>query len=140
MKRKTNEYLLFVKLFSWETDLSATPGDLTARIQNWKQKSALHGELIEQNNLCCAADDYNCICQLVQEDSNSSFWQNNEIFTKVPQNLTTSQKYKFLSYNWTFWPNGLATNVFFIFARLWAIVHAKCIHPDLYESNWNWKN
>ena len=45
--KKGNEFLIFLKAFSLETDLWVTLGDFTVKTQNWEGKSSFNWKSIE---------------------------------------------------------------------------------------------
>ena len=46
-KKKCNRFLLFLKVFSWETDLWVTLGDFVVKTQNWEGKSVFNWKSIK---------------------------------------------------------------------------------------------
>ena len=62
-KKKGDGFLLFLKSFSWETDLWVTLGDFT--VKKWKIGKGnpyLNENLLSKNEMWCAADDHNDTC------------------------------------------------------------------------------
>ena len=46
-KKKGDGFLLFLKAFSWETDLWVSLGDFTVKTQNWEGKSVVNWKSIK---------------------------------------------------------------------------------------------
>ena len=53
--QKSDRFLLFLKAFSWDTDLWVTLSDFTVKTQNWEGKSVFNWKSIKlkRNVLCC---------------------------------------------------------------------------------------
>ena len=86
--KKGNEFLLLLKAFSWETN---------ARWFYSKKRKIGKGNLyltehrLSWNEMCCASDNHNYMCHTCVNDffrfelELSSYWQNINFFTKLPQ-------------------------------------------------------
>ena len=62
-KKKGDGFLLFLKAFSWETDLWVTLGDFMVKIKKiGKGNLYLTENKLSWNEMCCAADNHNYKC------------------------------------------------------------------------------
>ena len=79
LRKKGDGFLLFLKAFSWETDLWVTLGDFTAENKKiGKGNLYLTENWLSWNEICCAADNHNNMCHTCAKeflDSNFNKWK-----------------------------------------------------------------
>ena len=100
---KTDEFLLFLKAFSWETDLCVTLGDFTVKKTRkiWKGNLHLTENRLSRNKMWCAADSNNYMCHVCAKDFLDSNFNQAVIdkisnFHKNTPNFAFSQKIVFV--------------------------------------------
>ena len=64
MWKKADGFLLFLKAFSWETDLWVTLGDFMVKTQNWEGKSAFNENQLGRNEIWHVEDNYSYMCHV----------------------------------------------------------------------------
>ena len=63
MWTKAGQFLLFLKAFSWETDLLVALGDFTVKKRKiWKGNPYVTENRLSENKMWCAADNHNDTC------------------------------------------------------------------------------
>ena len=62
MCKKGDWFLLFLKAFSWETDLWVTLGDFTVKNAKFGRDICATENQLSKNEMWCAADNHNNTC------------------------------------------------------------------------------
>ena len=93
LQKKADGFLLFLKAFSWETDLWVALGDFT--VKNAKLYETENR--LSRNKMWCTEDIHNYMCHLCAKeylDSNFNYAIIDKIsnFHEITQNFTYSQK------------------------------------------------
>ena len=109
LRKKADGFLLFLKAFSWEIDLSVTLGDFTVKnAKIGKGNLYLTENGLSRNEIYCAADIHNYMCHIyVQKDFQirtliKQLLIKYQIFTKLPQISHIHKNRNFLSIIGTF--------------------------------------
>ena len=85
LRKKGAGFLLFLKAFSWETDLWVTLGDFTVKKRKiGKGNLYLTENRLSWNEMCCAADHNNYMCHIIRT-SIKQLLTKYQIFRKLPQ-------------------------------------------------------
>ena len=98
LRKKGDRFLLFLKAFSWETDLWVTQGDLKLKIRKiGKGNLYLTKNPLSRNEMWCAADNHNYMCHpcakgFLDLNLNEAVIDKISIFHEIAPNFIYSQK------------------------------------------------
>ena len=110
LRSKADRFLLFLKAFSWETNLRVTLGDFTVKkLKIEKGNLYLTENRLGRNEIRCVDDKHNYVSHMSKRIFRfelwlRSYWQNINFFTILPQISYVHKILNFLNfkYNWNF--------------------------------------
>ena len=132
-QKKGDKFLLFLKAFSWETDLWVTVGDFTAKNgKSGKRNLYVTENQLRRDKIWCEADNNNnsmchiCAKELYDLNFNQAVIYKISNFNKIAPNLTYKYNWNlldqlFLSYKFHGRDMSGIYFFFFYFRQLWAV-------------------